>query len=962
MKECHDAGDWETLKISSNNIRSLAKNINELRDFALEESPSIMCLQEAWAPRINVNIDGYSYHLLKREVKKGGGLITYWKRAIQMTIIATETTDNFEYQLFRTTLENKSFLIVNVYLPPKGKKLQALEHLSKLIDLHQEGGELIIVGDFNINCLDKKADFNFIMDFMATHCLTQCTNEPTRLGTTKTKATAIDYILLGSGCNYKSHTIPTSHSDHVTLMLQLDSKIPKNPKPKPILKRSTNKKGIINLNNFLEKIDWNVMDRYSCTERKFGFFMEKITEALDKFCPFKEQMPHKMAANPWFSEELKTEKRKKEKFLRKALKSKTEEHVQKYHEQRRLYNKMVRHHKLEYYEREIEKNSKDSAASWKLFREILGKTNNKDKGYPSKFVEEGKILCHNKDIANGFNGFFRNIGNNLANNIKPSNKNFKKYLQRMKPVNSIFTFQKIAENDVERLIRSMKPKSSSSHDGMSNKLLKAIAHNIIAPLTKLINISLETGFIPDTWKRAKIVPLFKSGDNQTFSNYRPISLLPTMSKILEKAVNHQVVNYLEENNILFENQFGFRKGRTTEQACIKLLNMIADAKNKKKQTLAVFIDLKKAFDTVNIPILLEKLNYYGFVGPALSWFKNYLENRSQSVSFGGESSGLLNILMGVPQGSILGPLLFLLYINDLPCVLRLKSILFADDTLFSHQADSIDILYKEANDDLQIATDWFQANLLSLHPGKTRFIHFFPGHSSLPDLTIMGHKIQRIWEGGQETSFKYVGIHMDEGVNFKHHINHIKKKVLNTSFLINRSKRNLPIRARVMLYNGLIRPLLEYGINVYSSCCNSNLKPLETLQKKIIRVITGAKYNEPSDPLFQKMKLLNFKDLQLLNKLKMGYQVYHKQVPMTISEDFPHVNNQRLSRSSNVPMLDKPLYKTDLLQRMPKWSVPDTWNSWANSYWTDNSNKKTKNFGKFITSHILTINTSSTPS
>ena len=245
----------------------------------------------------------------------------------------------------------------------------------------------------------------------------------------------------------------------------------------------------------------------------------------------------------------------------------------------------------------------------------------------------------------------------------------------------------IDEDAINKIIYNLPPKSSSGCDGISTKLLKVIAPVIIKPLTLLINQVLNTGTFPDKLKIAKVIPIFKKGDPSLFENYRPISLLPAISKVLEKIIALQLSSYFEKNKLLFDNQYGFRPKHSTEHAALELIDRITPKMDTNEIPLNIFLDLSKAFDTIDHSILLNKLKYYGLKGSTLNLFQSYLSNRKQYTEIEDTTSTILPIQVGVPQGSILGTILFIIYVNDLPqCSNKFDFIMYADDTTLSSTA------------------------------------------------------------------------------------------------------------------------------------------------------------------------------------------------------------------------------------------------------------------------------------
>ena len=285
--------------------------------------------------------------------------------------------------------------------------------------------------------------------------------------------------------------------------------------------------------------------------------------------------------------------------------------------------------------------------------------------------------------------FFTEIGPKLANSITVTNKtSHNDYLKT--EIDTVFQFQQVDENDILNIINNLTPKTSSGIDNLSIKHIKVIKYELAKPLTLITNQVLSSGIFPDKLKIAKVIPIFKKGDDTDVNNYRPISLLPAISKITEKVIYNQTYNYFDQNKILYAHQYGFRKQHSTELAELELVDRTIYTLDKDETPINIFLDLSKAFDTLNHTILLNKLHHYGIRDGSLTLFKSYLQNRKQYVVINNAKSETLDITTGVPQGSILGPLLFIIYINDLPNASNIfQSIMYADDTNLSASLQSI---------------------------------------------------------------------------------------------------------------------------------------------------------------------------------------------------------------------------------------------------------------------------------
>ena len=341
-----------------------------------------------------------------------------------------------------------------------------------------------------------------------------------------------------------------------------------------------------------------------------------------------------------------------------------------------------------------------------------------------------------------------------------------------------FKMQFITHCDIIAIISSFKSKTSSGHDGVSSKLVKDLKYALSFPLSIIINNSLAMGLVPDMAKLAKIIPIYKAKDKKDISNYRPISLLPVVSKILEKVVHNFFYTFLEKNKVVYASQYGFRKNRST-------------AIENKQSTLSVFLDLSKAFDTIDHNILLHKLECYGVRGLALNWFQSCLTDRKQYVLYNNVQSQTLDITCGVPQGSVLGPLLFLIYVNDIAnCLTHSKLISFADDTTVFLSSKCINDLYKNMNSDLDDLTNWFKANRLALNVNKSNCMLFQPNGNQ----NTLGNTLNIDVDPIEHTLYcKFLGIFIDNQLRWNNHLSHISAKLSRSVYILKTVKHILPL-------------------------------------------------------------------------------------------------------------------------------------------------------------------------
>ncbi len=474
--------------------------------------------------------------------------------------------------------------------------------------------------------------------------------------------------------------------------------------------------------------------------------------------------------------------------------------------------------------------------------------------------------------------------------------------------------------EIVKILGSCKNKKSTGDDGISLTLLKQLSNELSEPLAYLINMSLEQGTVPDPMKLTKVIPIYKAKSKIEFSNYRPISMLSNISKILEKVVHRRLYSFMTKHNILYDNQFGFRPKHSTIDAITKFTCDTMKSLDEKGSCLSVYLDLSKAFDTINHDILLKKLNHYGIRGKALDWFKSYLSQREQYVSYKGVKSVGFGVSYGVPQGSVLGPLLFILYSNDLPhSITHSNTILFADDTTIYIVGHNVRDLYARMNHDLKQLSDWFRANQLSVNATKTKYMFITKQKVNISNdlsLCIGTEKLERV------TSTKFLGLILDEKMLWHDHIDHCSKKVSSGLYAMNAAKRYLTSEHLHILYCSLIHPYLTYGNLVWGNTHQKYLHRLEILQKKAIRIMTKSSFNAHASPLFKQARVLKLKDIHDSHVCTFMYEYVHGILPRPLSTMYEpnrecHGHN---TRHANDPKLPKTNTKLCTKKFVISWS------------------------------------------
>jgi Reverse transcriptase (RNA-dependent DNA polymerase) len=611
-----------------------------------------------------------------------------------------------------------------------------------------------------------------------------------------------------------------------------------------------------------------------------------------------------------------------------------------------MYNTFIRASKKLYFETELEKHKSNLKITWELLRKAIGK--NKLKKSSIQTINcNGNLIHDAKEIANSFNLYFTTIADTILEDIHPTVRPPEYPFNDNVPLFSIAD-KPVTNFEILTTFHELNSKRSEDYTGISMYFLKNLTLQLAIPLSHVFNLSFSQGVVPYQLKIAKVVPIFKSGDPLLLDNYRPISLLSNFSKVLEKIMCNRLTHFLTTNKILSKSQFGFRRKHSTIHPIIHLLNEITGASNSKKYTLAIFCDLRKAFDTCDHEILVKKLNKLGVRNAELNWFISYLSGRLQFVYLNGIESNRMQIKKGVPQGSILGPLLFLVYVNDLPECSALITFLFADDTTLLASSDNLQDLFTFVNLEFKKVVTFFRAHKMALHPKKTNYIVFNANDHVFLDTNLdifidsnnedenfeeLKVKIARISIHSSTPAIKFLGVYLDPKLNFKFHLTQIANRISKSLYVIQASKNILSEKSLKNLYYALIHSHLIYGIHVWSAAASSNLTHLEKLQKKAIRIINKAKYNSHTEPMFKDCKILPLKYLILYFKILFMFDFANDLLPESfknlwvtnlIRRRESQLNYDRTLRDDH--LLYVPYVRLEHYYKFPLADFPRVWN------------------------------------
>ena len=806
------------------------------------------------------SIPGYRVAFCLSHSRHTGGVAIYAKEAIKFNIRLNESVEN---NWFLGISVERGMTVGNfgvVYHSPSSSNQRFLEILDNWWEFFLDFSKLnVIAGDFNIDWLDR-SNSNQLRQLADFFNLRQTMFQHTRIS--RLSRTIIDHVFSNFDEVHSATEADCKISDHETIFISCENDQKRDDKVNlkcwkryskqamsRLVSRSLNSRPITG--DLDEKASVLTNTLKECTN---NLVFEKCVELHN--------------SNSWYSSDLLRLKRKRDKEYKKFCNNNDSEYWDRYTTARNIYSRALKKARCEYIHRKIDHHQNNSKELWRFLKKLM---KSKDKSAQS-ITFDGSEEQSARVISEKFNSYFvdsvRMINQSIDLVSEP-----REIIQPVSDNCRFHGFHQITFAELKDICFSLE--KSAGIDNVNAKVIQDCFHVIGRDLLDLVNESLQTGHVPKVWKESLVIPIPKINGTDKAEEFRPINMLHTLEKILEIVVKGQLMHYLNCNNLLIPEQSGYREGHSCESALNLVLAKWKEKIEAKETIFAVFLDLKRAFETISRPLLLQTLKRFGIVGTAYKWFESYLYERTQKTRFDNFDSDSIANTLGVPQGSVLGPILFIIYINDLKRVLRFCDInLFADDTVLFIAAKNPDEAVAHLNEDLHYLANWLKFKQLKLNVSKTKYLIISSANFRSPvNIEIDGETIERVNE------LKYLGVIIDDKLTFKSHIDNVIKKMAKKYGILCRLKNELTVGSKIQLYKSIISPHIDFCPSILFLANSTQMLRLQRLQNRVMRLILKCNRYTSSSFMLDALQWLSVKQRVCFLTMVFLYKILNGMLP-----------------------------------------------------------------------------------
>jgi len=915
------------------NLQSSYKNLQLLKGtlINLNYNFKVITLTET-GNRTNQQLEnafpGYQVYYSPPKTAKGGVAVliheSYFENCTFLPELSSDNID-FESIWLKVNSGKEIYNIGSIYRHPNTDINEFESYLNRVLDKVNRSKETVVIqGDINIDLLKPNNHVTEkYLDIILPKNILPTISIPTRI--TERSTSLIDHICIyrplkmlnnqiNSGC------LLVDVSDHLPVFMIMNTKLSKSVPTRKLI-RIISDKNINIFNNKLLDVNWETLTSMNDCNTAFNNFHAKFFEIYNICFPLVPISRRKSKHKEWIDKGLRISIRYKNILYRKCLRHPNNACLlHRYKSYKNKINKLVKKSEVDFYTNKLKEEKSNIQTLWKTYSMLLGK-NKSQSNHIDKLVYNNHAFHDNEGITNAFNHYFTNIGPSLVD-TGTNDDTYANYL-RDPQIQSMF-LQTISRGELLAEMKLTNKKKSSGIDNIAPKVVAMCADNIITPLLHIYNLSFSTGVFPDKLKIAKTIPLYKKNSRFDPNNYRPISLLSIFSKLLERLMHKRLYSYLTKFNILFDRQFGFRHNHSTVMALIEIVDNIRENIDNGLSVLGIFLDLSKAFDMVNHNILLYKIQHYGIRGNIYKWFQTYLTNRSQVTFVNNTHSNPLTVKLGVPQGSVLGPLLYLLYVNDISHVLDHddNSIrLFADDTNIFIVGNNINDIKCRAQTSLQLLYDWFSKNNLRLNIAKTCYTLF---SKRIKDqnlfIQLEGSPIPQVDE------VKYLGVLLDKDLSFSAHCHYVKSKLVKLTSVFYYISRFINIEDAKTIYFAYALPYIQYGIEVFGHSSQKNILILQSAQNKLLKILCKKTMYDSPRELHEQLNIFNIHELAVYFNCNFTYKMLNGMLPYIFHDYFTHVRDTNRRSHRNANNLLVPYFRTEFARKTTKCLAARLWN------------------------------------